>query len=454
MSAPSSDPSGPPPEQWSSRTGFVLAAVGAAVGLGNIWRFAYVAGENGGGAFLIVYVAFIVLIGAPVVIAELAVGRSSRGDAVQSLRRIAPERIWIAAGGLGVLGSFLIMSFYLVVAGWALKYFLGTLTGRLWTLASTGYGGYFEDFIASPVEPIFWQFLVMAIAVTIVGGGVREGIERVTRVLMPLLALIVVALAIYGATREGSGEGLRFLFEPKWELLAGAEIYLAALGQAFFSLSIGMALYLTYGSYLGRDHRIPGSAAAVIAGDTLIAILAGIAIFPAVFAYGVDPATGPRLAFITLPQIFIAMPGGTWIAPFFFFLLAASAISASVSGIEVPVAYVMRRLTLRRRIAAAAVGLTVFVCGVPASLGYGLWRDVQWHGKGILETMDFFVSNAILPIGGLLIALFVGWRWGPSNALRESDFGDTRLGRAWLWILRLVVPAFIVLIFVHNLAAG
>lgn len=438
-------------EQWRSRSGFILAMIGAAVGLGNIWRFSYVAGENGGATFILVYLVCIFLIGTPVVIAELAVGRHSQGDAVLSFRRIAPERFWMAAGALGILGAVLVMSFYLVIAGWALKYFVGAATGRLWDLAAADYGGYFEDFIARPWEPVLWQFLVMALAVVVVSRGIQGGIEKFTRILMPLLALIVVGLALFSVMHEGAAKGLRFLFEPDWGLLRSADIYLAALGQAFFSLSIGMALYLTYGSYLAGHHRIPGAAAAIIAGDTCIAIVAGIAIFPAVFAFGLDPASGPKLVFITLPQIFLAMPGGVVVGALFFFLLSASALSASVSGIEVACSYVIRRFGLRRAAAAPVVGLGIFALGVPASLGYGVWNEVRWEGRLILESVDYAVSNVVLPMSGLLVALFVGWRWGKAAALHASDFGDTPMGHAWLWLLRIAAPVFIVLIFLRAL---
>jgi NSS family neurotransmitter:Na+ symporter len=214
-----------------------------------------------------------------------------------------------------------------------------------------------------------------------------------------------------------------------------------------------MALYVTYGSYLAREHRIPGAAVAVMAGDTGIALLAGLAIFPAVFTYGLDPATGPELVFITLPQVFLAMPGGQIVGLLFFFLLAAAALSASISGIEVPTACVSQRLRLPRRTSASVVGLAAFFLGVPASLGYGLLSHVRWDGRGILESMDYIVSNSILPLGGFLTAIFVGWRWGRRNALTESDLGETILGTAWLWLLRIAAPAFIAVIFLRSIQA-
>ncbi|MDH3239746.1 MAG: sodium-dependent transporter [Alphaproteobacteria bacterium] len=442
-----------PAEQWGSQRAFILATVGAAVGLGNIWRFSYVAGENGGATFLFVYLLCVAVVGLPIVIAELAIGRHSRGDAVAAIRKIAPEGFWQMAGALGVLGSFLIMSFYLVISGWALRYFVGAVDGSLWRIAGADYGGFFEAFIAGTAQPLFWQAAVMVAGSAVVAAGVQNGIEKLTGILMPLLAAIVVGLAIYGLTHKGGAQGLKFLFSPKWELLARPDIYLAALGQAFFSLSIGMALFITYGGYLARRHRIPGSALAVALGDTLMAVFAGMAIFPAVFAFGLDPGTGPRLVFITLPQLFLSMDGGRVVGILFFFLLAAAALSASISGLEVVTAYVLRRLGMRRPVAAFIVGFGIFLAGVPASLGYGIWRDVRWGERGILESMDYMVSNAILPVAGLLVACLVGWRWGRPTALRESDLGETVIGRCWLWSLRVLAPILIVAVFLRGVGA-
>ena len=440
-------------EQWRSQRAFILATVGAAVGLGNIWRFSYVAGENGGATFLIVYLVCVLIIGLPIVIAELAVGRHSRGDAVAAIRGIAPEKFWQAAGALGVLGSFLIMSFYLVIAGWALRYFVGAVDGSLWRIAGADYGGYFDAFIAGTYAPLFWQAAVMLTGATVVAAGVQNGIEKLTGLLMPLLAIIVVGLAVYGVTHKGGAEGLKFLFKPKWELLGRPDIYLAAMGQAFFSLSIGMALFITYGGYLAREHPIPSSAIGVAAGDTLMAILAGMAIFPAVFAFGLDPGTGPRLVFITLPQLFLSMEAGRIVGVLFFFLLSAAALSASISGLEVVTAYVIRKFATRRRYAAYIVGIGVFLAGVPASLGYGIWHNVRWGERGILESMDYVVSNAVLPAAGLLIALLVGWRWGVKKALEESDLRENVIGRCWLWSLRILTPVLIIAVFLRGVGA-
>lgn len=435
-------------ERWGSRGSFVLAAIGAAVGLGNIWRFAYVAGENGGATFLVAYLVAIVVLGIPLVVAEVAIGRHSRADAVESYRAISRNPLWIAPGVFAVLSCFLIMTFYLVVAGWALKYFTGAATGLLWKRSGEEFRGYFADFVADPWQPLFWQFLLALAAASVVGAGVRAGIERLTRVVTPLLALIVLLLAIRGLTLPGGDPGLAFLFEPDWRLLATPDLYLAAIGQAFFSLSLGLGLYVTYGSYLGSEHRLPGAVATVVAGDTLMAVLSGIAIFPAVFAFGQDPASGPALVFMTLPQVFLAMPAGQYIGVLFFFLLAAAALSASISGVEIPTAYVMRRMRWRRRRTAFVVGMAIFLGGIPASLGFGPWADIAWHGRNILESTDYLVSNVLLPSGGLLTALLVGWRWS-APALRETALEGRVAGRLWIALLKFVVPPLIVAIFLR-----
>lgn len=438
-----------PREQWATRTGFILATIGSAAGMGNVWRFSYVAGENGGAAFLIVYLVFVVLIGLPLVIAELAIGRTTQADAVGAFRRLAPRKPWVAGGYIAVAGVFLILGYYAVIAGWSLKYFVGAVSGALWREAGAGYGGYFKAFIADPWQPLLWHGIMIGLTVAFVAGGVQSGIERLNRVLMPLLAAILIALAVFGATRRGAGAGLAFLFAPDWAALLKPDLYLAAMGQAFFSLGVGMALFITYGSYLSRKSRLPHGALAIVAGDSLLAIVAGVAIFGAVFAAGMDPAAGPELAFITLPQTFLSMPGGVAVGAMFFLLLSAAALTSMVSMLEVAVAYWSRVLGLGRTPVASGVGLISFCIGVPASLGFGLLSDARWQERGILDSMDYVAVNVILPTGGLIVALFVGWGWGRAQALSESDLGGGVLGRSWLWLLRTAVPALIILIFLR-----
>jgi len=440
-------------EQWASGRGFVLATIGAAVGLGNIWRFSYVAGENGGGAFLLIYVISVVFVGAPIVLAELALGRQAAGDAVSGFETVSPNSRWRYAGWVGVVGSFLILSYYSVIAGWALKYFIGALTGALWRAAAEGYGGYFARFIGNPGEPLAWQLAMLGATAVTVAGGVQRGIEAINRILMPLLAVFVVALAVYTATLPGAAAGWRFLFVPEWSALLHKEIYIAALGQAFFSLGIGMAVFITYASYMTRATRIPHSAGAVIAGDTLFAIVAGLAIFPAVFAFGMDPQAGPQLAFITLPQIFLQMPGGAVVGPMFFALLVAAALTSMVSLLEVLVATAVHRTRQRRWGAVTAISAGVFVAGIPSAMSFGVLAGVQIAGRGLLDFIDQSVSSYVLPLAGILVCLYVGWRWRPADAAAAADLAGSALAPLWIWLLRVVAPALIGLILFDSTGA-
>jgi NSS family neurotransmitter:Na+ symporter len=438
------------PEQWGSRTGFIVATIGAAVGLGNIWRFSYIAGENGGAAFLFVYLVFVLLIGLPLMIAELSIGRLGGGHAVTAFETAARPGIWRRAGWLGVIGAVLILSYYAVIAGWALKYFHGAVTGALWDTAGTGFGAYFDGFIAGGAEPILWQALMLIAAALVVAAGINGGIERVNLWLMPLLALIVVGLAVFALTLPGSFAGVRFLFTPDWTVLARPGVYLNALGQAFFSLGVGMAVFVTYGGYVDRNTRLPAAAGAIAIGDTVFAIVAGLAIFPVVFALGGNPAAGPQLAFIAFPQVLLAMPGGQWVGTMFFLLLSAAALTSMVSLLEVPVAVVADRLGLGRRRAVAWITAAVFILGLPSALSYGVLADWQVAGMPLLDGLDHGVSNFLLPVCGLAIAVFVGWRLERRIAMEAADLGASRLGPVWLWLLRALVPLLIAIILLRS----
>ncbi|AOM82075.1 sodium-dependent transporter [Salisediminibacterium beveridgei] len=438
-------------EQWGSKIGFILAAMGSAVGLGNIWRFSYVTGESGGAAFLLIYLACIIAIGIPILMAEFSIGRRAQSDVVGSFETIAPGKPWVLAGFLGVASAFIILSFYGVVAGWSLHYFTQYFTGGPAIGDAGGYGDYFGGFITSPVQPLFWQFLFMALTVGIVYGGVKKGIEMWNKILMPGLALLVIGLAGYSLTLGGAGEAITFLFAPDWSAFGDPEVYLAALGQAFFSLSLGMGALITYGSYLSKEEKLPGAAVSVATLDTLFAIIAGLMIFPAVFAFGISPDSGPGLVFITLPEIFAEMTGGMIFGFLFFFLLSAAAITSGVSLLEVAVAYFMRRFSWSRKKAAVIIGGIIFVLGVPSSLGNGVLSHVTIGGLEILDAADFLASNIFLPLGGLMIALFVGWGWQKSDALKESDFGDTVFGNLWVFILRFVAPILILIVFLNAI---
>ena len=438
-------------EQWNTRAGFVLATIGSAAGLGNIWRFSYVAGENGGAAFLLIYIACVAVLGVPLMLGEFCIGRRAQADAVVAFRGGTSRNNWAAAGWLMAFVSFVLLSYYAVVAGWAYKYFFDYLVGSVHRLGSGEVSDYFGAFVADPLEPLFWQFVVIAMTASVVAAGIKKGIELVNRVLMPLLGLMVVVLAAYALSLDGARAGIAFLFSPDWTALSQPDVYFAALGQAFFSLGIGAGALLTYGSYTTADQKLAPAAVTVASGDTLFAIVAGLAIFPAVFAFGLDPAHGPALAFVTLPEVFNQFPGGRLFAVTFFVLLGLAALTSAVSILEVPCAVVIRQLNWSRRRTAFVIGAAAFIAGIPSALGFGVWSDIGLLGMGILQTIDALASSILLPVGGLLIAVFVGWTWSSAEALRVAGMRDSRVGRAWLFSLRFIAPCMIVVILLGLL---
>jgi len=435
-------------EEWSSNTGFVLAALGSAVGLGNVWRFAYVAGENGGGAFLLLYLGAVLLIGLPLLIAEFAVGRHTQRDPVGAFLLLGGTRRRRYAGWPSVIAATAILAYYTVIAGWALKYFALYATGQISGLDG-GTDAYFQAFLARDAEVLFWHGTIMAATAAVVALGVARGIERLSKFLMPVFAMLLIGLAGHSLTLDGAARGVAFVFAPDWHAFGEPRVYLAAIGQAFFSLGLGMGVLMTYGSYLPRGRRLILPAAAVAIGDTAFALIAGLMIFPAVFTFGLDPAAGPTLAFITMPDVFAAMPGGSVFGAAFFGLLVIAALTSSVSLLEVPVASVMHHLGWRRGRAAAALGGAIFLLGVPAALSFGLLSEARPFGTAILDLMDQVSSNLLLPLNGLIVAVFVGWAWTAREARHASGLRGATASRLWLWSLRYLVPAVILAIAIQ-----
>jgi NSS family neurotransmitter:Na+ symporter len=432
-------------ERWASRLGFILAAAGSAVGLGNIWKFPYTTGENGGGAFLIIYLAVIATLGISVLVAELVIGRAAARSPIGAFR-VLGKRPWPLVGLLGVIAAFLILSFYTIVAGWTLAYALKMATG---VFAGDGVqaGAIFGGFISDAVEPLIYGAVFMTLTVVVVLGGVRGGIERASFVLMPALFFLLIVLVVRALTLPGSSAGLEFFLRPDFSQVTGGTLT-AALGQAFFSLSIGLGTMITYGSYMSRQQKLGPSAGNIVALDTGVAVLAGLVIFPAVFAAGVDPAAGPGLAFVTLPTIFAAIPLGQFFGTLFFVLLAIAALTSAVSLLEPMVSVLMDEYKLSRRASAIGLGIATFAFGIPSSLSLGPWADYTILGKGFLDLVDFVASNIMLPVGGLFIALFVGWHMG-ARAMQELDGGP--VSRVWLFIIRFVAPVAIIWILVNGL---
>ena len=439
---------------WGSRLGFVLAAAGSAIGLGNIWRFPYVTGQNGGAAFVVFYIFFVLVIGVPVMVAELTLGRAARLNPVGAFRVMAPKGAWKMVGLLGVLTGIGILSYYSVIAGWTFGYFIKTLAGSFSDQISSDQSVHiFENFVANPSATIIYLFIFIALTAGVVMGGVSSGIERWVKILMPLLLVLLVALTLRSVTLEGASQGLAFYLNPDFSKITGGTIAMA-LGQALFSLSLGMGAMITYGSYISKDDNLIVSAAWVCLFDTLLAIMAGFLIFPALFAMGMDPAGGPGLVFVVLPTMFARMPLGAFFGAGFFLLLTVAALTSTISLLEVTVAYMVDEKKWRRKNAALTMALVAFVLGIPSALSFG---GVSWLtkipgiGLGFLDFMNILMGNYSLTVGAFLISIFVGYKWGVSAVRREvEEKGNIfYFRRTWVFLIRFVCPVAIFLIFVY-----
>jgi NSS family neurotransmitter:Na+ symporter len=435
----------------------VLAAAGSAIGLGNIWKFPYITGRNGGGAFVLVYLACVALVGLPVMVAEILLGRASQKSPVTAFRNLSrPGSPWVLFGLLGVAGSFLLLSYYSVVAGWALYYSWLSLTGELVARGPDGMQPLFETLYASGPLNIGAHLVFMGLTILVVLGGVAKGLERWSRILMPALLVMMLILLGRAFMLEGFGRGFEFVFGLHTEQLSGRGV-LEALGQAFFTLSLGMGAMITYGSYLRREDDIMSAAITISALDTLIALLAAIVLFPIIFTYGMQPAQGPGLVFITIPIALAQMPGGSFLASVFFLLLVFAALTSSISMLEVATSYFIdenhwsrAKATLISGAAVAAIGIPSALAGGPGFFGAGMNALV---GANWFDAADYLVSNWMLPLGGLGISLFTAWRL--DDAIRHDHFlAGSKLKvfyQAWLALLRFVVPFAIVLVLLHAL---
>lgn len=443
-------------DSFGSKFGIIAAAAGSAVGLGNIWKFPYVAGENGGGAFLLIYLFFVFLIGVPVMMSEFAIGRKGQRNAYGSFSLIAPGTRWNLIGFMGVVAAFFILAFYSAVAGWTLEYIVHSVTHRFAGQTPADLEATFSSFIANPVRPVVWQLVFMVLTALIVLAGIKKGIEKYTKLLMPLLFILIVLLCVRSVTLEGGKDGLAFLFKPDFTKVTGKTI-LYALGQAFFSLSLGMGALITYSSYFGKKENLAVTAVEVAISDSVIAILAGVMIFPAVFAFGIAPSSGPSLVFITLPGIFQQMPGGDFFGAIFFVLLAIAALTSTISLLEVVVAYFSEELKITRRKATAIATIAISALGVFASMSFGPLKGFTLFGKSIFDLLDYTASNVLLPLGGLLIVLFVGWFAGKRIARQElSNEGALRLRyfSTFNVIVKFIAPVAIAAIFIYSIFWG
>ena len=441
---------------FSSQLGVILAAAGSAVGLGNIWRFPTEVGKGGGAAFILIYLALILMFAMPVMLCEFVIGRSARANAVGAFQKLAPGKPWVIAGIMGVLGGFLVLSYYSVVAGWTVFY---TIASALRQLDGRGDPAQtFNAFVSHPWLPILSLTAFMLFTHYVVARGIERGIERYSKFLMPLLLLIIVVLMGFSMTLPGAADGIRFLLQPDLSEVT-PEVVLGAMGQAFFSLSVGVGCLVTYASYFSPETKLVRSALNVCAIDTMVAVLSGFIIFPTVFSIGLDPDAGPGLVFITLPNVFAvisrSMPlTGYVFALLFYVLLLLAALTSSISMHEICTAFISEHFSLSRSKAAAFVTVLCTVLGAACSLSFGPWRDVTVMGMGFFDLFDFIMTKFLMPLGGLAMTLFVGWymeRRLVEQQLLGGDALSVRLLRPLLVLIRWVAPIGILVLFVHEL---
>ncbi|GGB87114.1 transporter [Marinobacterium zhoushanense] len=446
---------------WSSRLAFILAASGSAVGLGNIWKFPYITGENGGGAFVLVYLVCIALIGIPIMMAEVAIGRRGGRSPINSMRQLAQRdgrsKRWAWIGGMGMLSSYLILSFYSVIGGWALAY-VGKSAGGLFVGATTEQiGAQFGALLADPYSLLLWHSVFMALVILIVARGVTSGMEKAINILMPLLFVLLLVMVGYALSTDRFADGLSFLFTPDFSKLS-TEGVLTALGHAFFTLSLGMGVMMAYGSYLPKQVSIAKTAVTVSVVDTLVALLAGLAIFPIVFSSGLEPGAGPGLIFNTLPIAFGQIPGGVLFGTLFFVLLVVAAVTSAISLLEPVVEWFEEQKGYDRLRCTLIGGISIWALGILTILSLNEWSGVhplgfiaRFEGKTIFDLFDYATANLMMPLGGFFTALFLGWFMSKQAAENELSFGNPLAFKLFMFVLRFITPAAVLLVFVYNL---
>ena len=440
-------------EQWGSKIGFILAASGSAVGIGNIWKYPHMAGQNGGAAFTVVYLVCILVVGLSIVIAEFVIGRRTQLSPVGAFEKLAPGTNWKWVGFLGVASAFVILSFYGVVGGWIMKYIVISITGGFKELSGdpAAASSVFNNYINGTWSPIFFQVIFMTVCIWVIVNGVKGGIEKWSKIMMPLIIILLGALAVRGMTLPGGMEGISFLFKPRFEDLTASSVVLA-LGHSFFTLSLGMGTMITYGSYLGRKQNLLNSALWVIALDTAIAMLAGVAIFTTVFALGANPAEGPGLIFVVLPSVFPQLDAGTLWGTLFFFLLFMAALTSAISILEVVTAYFIDQKGWTRKKATIRFGLVITIVGAFCSFSMGGGINItEFLGMSFFDFMDYLSSKYMLPIGGMLTAIFVLKKWGVDHFIEELKTGmDKSIISKEIIIVLLGIAATVVGFIIIN----
>lgn len=452
--------SGDSAQSWSSGYTFVLAAVGAAVGLGNIWKFPYVVGVSGGGAFVLVYLVCVIFVAVPILIAELLIGRRGNQSPPMAMRKVAEDSgrssKWSIVGWMGVLAGYFIATYYSVIAGWTLAYIFKALNG-FGGAAPSEVARQFEALQVDPLTMTAWHTLFIILALFIVGRGLQGGIEKAVKVLMPALFVMLLVMIGYAVVEGDFKAGFDFLFNTDFSKLDGAAI-LTAIGQAFFSIGVAMGLMMAYGAYVPQSVSLTKSAVIIAGADTLVALLAGLMIFPLVFANNLDPGSGPGLIFRTLPTAFAGMAGGAVFGALFFLLLAFAAITSIISIIEPIIAYGEDKWALSRRNGCIVFGSLAWLLGIVSVLSFNLWSGFMplnmidaFQGKTLYDLFDYFTANLLMPLGGIFIALFVGWRVKPAVLAEELSFGSNALFQIWLWMIRVVAPLAIAGVLYNSL---
>jgi len=436
---------------WSSRLAFILAATGSAVGLGNIWRFPYTTGEYGGGAFVLVYLLCVAAIGIPIMIAEIMLGRRGRRSPINTMAYLAKQEgrhpSWQLLGWMGIIAGFVILSFYSVVAGWTLAYVFRMAGGAFAGESAEAIAGMFGALVSDPERMLAWHTIFIVLSVVVVSRGVASGLEKAVRVLMPALFVLLLVMVVYAMTTGHFMAGVTYLFQPDFSKLS-AEGFLSAMGQAFFSLSLGMGAIMIYGSYLHRSASIGRNAVIIATMDTSVAILAGLAIFPIIFSYGLDPQLGPGMVFKVLPLAFGNIPGGQFFGTLFFLLLVFAAWTSAISLLEPVVAWLVEHLTLSRVRASAFAGTLVWLLGVLSLLSLNVWSEFTLFGKNIMDLFEFLAANLMLPLGGLLIAVFAGWLLSQRSSREELGMRDS-LYRLWQFLIRYLAPVAVAVVLLN-----
>lgn len=443
---------------FGSKLGVILASAGSAVGLGNIWRFPYETGENGGAAFIIIYLGCVLLMGIPIMVAEFLIGRRSRSNTAGAYQRLAPGTPWKWVGRMGVLAGFLILSYYTVVAGWTLEFIYEAATNSFAGKSAEGFIASFDSFVANPWRPLIWLIVFMLMTHYIIVKGVEKGIEKSAKIMMPALFILLIILAICSISLPGSSAGINFLFKPDFSQI-NSKTFLSAMGQAFFSLSLGMGCLCTYASYFKNDTPLPKVALNVATIDTLVAILAGIIIFPAAFSVGIKPDAGPSLLFITLPNVFQQAFGSIpllaiTLSIMFYVLLAVAALTSTISLHEVVTAYLHEEFNMTRKKAARIVTTSCIILGVFCSLSLGIGKEYTLFGMTLFDLFDYVTAKLMMPIGGFLIAIFTGWYLDKKIVWEEiTNQGKLKpiVFKTLVFLLKFFSPIAILLIFIHEL---